>query len=208
MAGALFVMPYPEFDDVAGRPLSGGSLAFTDEFDTEAHIHADQAGRVSLGSVVRLNGAGRLQSDGGAPVSLWVDPTSPYDVVVSDEDGDPVRTVTGYRQPAPGLVTLQVLSYVDSSSTLTRVHALHKLARTDAAMLAFLFEPSASEEGIVVHIQAATAFAHVVFLTGGLAGAGSGNDTATFGGAIGDGMTLIAADGVWHLVSSLNVVFS
>lgn len=69
--------------------------------------------------------------------------------------------------------------------------------------------PSTSDDGVVLHIVATTAQAHTVqFATVGFNGGGSGTDTATFGGAKGDGFTITARAGVWYTVDSpRNVTF-
>lgn len=207
MAGALFGMPYPEFDTIAGIPLVGGSVTFEADGDP-ARVHADQAFRASLGHVVQLSATGRLQGEGGAPVNVWVDPLIPYDVTVKDAAGAEVWAVTGYRQPDPALPAIQIVTWIDNIVGLTNVHALHRLARVGAAMTAVVNDPSDSEEGIVMHVQAVTAFAHVLTFASGIANLGAGADTVTLGGAIGDGITIIAVEGFWHLVSSRNAVVS
>jgi len=218
MAGALFVTPYPEFDTIDGIPLVNGSLSFLVDGEPSrvwSHQAIITAGdfkeghRVpTLGSYVQLNATGRLQGDGGAPVNIWVDPLVAYDITVKASDGSTVWSVPGYRQPDPSPLIPQSQSVRTNPTVLTPVYGVHRFEPPTAAMLCALTEPTDVEEGIELHLQAATAFAHVVLITSGIAGNGAGVDTATFGGAIGDGITLIAVDGFWHLVASRNVVLS
>lgn len=58
-------------------------------------------------------------------------------------------------------------------------------------------------------IVAATANAHTVTQTApGFNNAGAAGDVATFGGAVGDCMELVAYQGVWHVVSLRNVTLA
>ncbi len=64
--------------------------------------------------------------------------------------------------------------------------------------------------GARLTIIATTAHAHTVTVTNGIGGAGSGSDVGTFGGAIGDGVTLISWNGFWYVEpgTNLNVTFA
>lgn len=66
------------------------------------------------------------------------------------------------------------------------------------------------DDGKVLVIASATAHAHTVTVAGGIRGAGAGADVGTFGGAIGDGVSLYAYNGAWWPVpgSNLNVTFA
>lgn len=59
-------------------------------------------------------------------------------------------------------------------------------------------------------IISTTANAHTVTVANGIGGAGSGADVGTFGGAIGDGVTLISYNGYWYVEpgTNLNVTFA
>ncbi len=73
-----------------------------------------------------------------------------------------------------------------------------------------LADPGAGDDGLVMIITAATAFAHEVDNSAGSGfnGAGAGADVATFGGAIGDNLVLLAMGTKWHVISSKNITFS
>jgi hypothetical protein len=64
--------------------------------------------------------------------------------------------------------------------------------------------------GRVLVFDSATAQAHTLTVEGGLRGAGAGADIGTFGGAIGDGVTLYSLDGAWYPWpgTNLNVTFA
>lgn len=64
--------------------------------------------------------------------------------------------------------------------------------------------------GLRLTIIATTAHAHTVTVSGGIAGAGASADVGTFGGAVGDGVTLISYNGAWYVEpgTNLNVTFA
>lgn len=73
-----------------------------------------------------------------------------------------------------------------------------------------LAAPTAAQEGTVIVFDSATAQAHTLTITAGLRGAGAGADVGTWGGAIGDGITLYAYNLFWWPVpgTALNVTFA
>ena len=73
-----------------------------------------------------------------------------------------------------------------------------------------LAAPTAAQEGTVIIFDSATAQGHTLTITAGLRGAGAGADVGTWGGAIGDGITLYAYNLFWWPVpgTNLNVTFA
>jgi hypothetical protein len=71
-----------------------------------------------------------------------------------------------------------------------------------------LAAPAAGDEGTVMIITSQTAAAHTVTLTEGFNNGGSGADVATFGGAIGDNMVIVAVNAHWNVVSLRNVTLA
>lgn len=69
-----------------------------------------------------------------------------------------------------------------------------------------LAAPSAAQNGTMITIVATTAHAHTVTNSSpGFNSAGASGDVATFGGAIGDSMVVVAYGEKWHTVSLRNV---
>jgi len=69
--------------------------------------------------------------------------------------------------------------------------------------------PTSAQNGTVITFVATTAQAHTV--TAGTIGFNAGNagaDVATFGGAIGDGFTVVAYEGEWYVTSNINVTLA
>jgi hypothetical protein len=81
---------------------------------------------------------------------------------------------------------------------------LHVL-NTGAASAMTLAAPTAAQDGMKLRIVAATAHAYTVTYTTGFNGGGAGVDEATFGGAIGDNMEIVAVKGTWYVLSTRNV---
>lgn len=71
-----------------------------------------------------------------------------------------------------------------------------------------LADPTATtDDGKVLRVISTTAQAHTLSNAAGSGynGAGAAGDVATFGGAIGDNIVLVAYQGVWHILSSVNI---
>jgi len=81
------------------------------------------------------------------------------------------------------------------------------LTKASAAAM-MLAAPSADDDGKILHIIAATAQAHTVTVAGGVNGGGAGADVGTFGGAVGDRVSLVAYDGKWYELGNVNVTFA
>lgn len=70
-----------------------------------------------------------------------------------------------------------------------------------------LVAPTAAQEGQILVIRAYNGSAHVVTLGSGDFDGGS-NHIATFGGAAADGLTIVAVNGSWRVIQSVNITFS
>lgn len=84
------------------------------------------------------------------------------------------------------------------------------ITKATAAALTLAAPTATTDDGKILVIDSATAAAHTVTVATGLRGAGAGADVGTFGGAIGDGISLYAYNGAWYPVpgSNLNVTFA
>lgn len=65
--------------------------------------------------------------------------------------------------------------------------------------------PPVSMNGATLTIVSTTAAAHTVTYTAGFGGGTTSRDVATWGGAINDGMVIVAYEGVWYVSSTRNV---
>jgi len=88
---------------------------------------------------------------------------------------------------APGVIVITKASPLGSSTLATPTVTAH--------------------DGYILTIVAGTAAAHVVSCASGKVNGGS-ITTLTFGGAIGDSVTMVAYQGVWYVISNINVTIS
>lgn len=80
------------------------------------------------------------------------------------------------------------------------------LTKAGVAAMTLAAPTAGTDDGKVLTIVAATANAHTVTqTTPGFNNAGTSGDVATFGGAIGDNMVVVAYNGRWHVISLRNV---
>ena len=80
------------------------------------------------------------------------------------------------------------------------------LTKAGVAAMTLAAPTAGTDDGKVLVIVAATANAHTVTqATPGFNNAGTSGDVATFGGAIGDNMVVVAYNGRWHVISLRNV---
>lgn len=76
-------------------------------------------------------------------------------------------------------------------------------------LAATLADPTATTDDYKrLVISALTAQAHTVTIAGGLAGGAAATNVATFGGAIGNSVELIAYNGKWHCAGVSGVTFA
>lgn len=138
--------------------------------------------------------------------------------IVGSITGDIEGDVTGNLEgDVTGNLTGNVTGHVvEGISTLTADGAIvlttkvNMLAKTDAGAYT-LVAASTANTGIELELIASTAKAHVVTGTGAFSGIGvtDGNDVATFGGAVGDGLRIISNGTTWVVVEpDTNITFS
>lgn len=101
------------------------------------------------------------------------------------------RTDGGTTYTSLGAITVQPgLSFINGTT----------LAMT-------LANPTVQQNGMIMVIIATNASAHTVTYTAGFDGGTTARDVATYGGAVGDNMVIMAFNGVWWVLSTRNVTF-
>jgi hypothetical protein len=98
-------------------------------------------------------------------------------------------------------------SQVISSDTTITPHIDYFYPVTKGSVASITLSLANARNGIKIVIMAMTAFAHVVTLSSGTFNNGA-NNTATFGGAIGDNLNLVYYNGDWYIISDKNIVYS
>lgn len=85
---------------------------------------------------------------------------------------------------------------------------VHFITKGTAAALT-LGTPTTVQNGTIIYIVSTTAAAHTVTCsTIGFNAGNAGADVGTFGGAIGDGMIVVAYGGEWYVLNNINVTLA
>ncbi len=94
-----------------------------------------------------------------------------------------------------------------ASGAITIAQGPAVITKSSAAGVMTLAAPTATtHDGMEMNIISSTAQAHTVTnTTPGFNNGGSASDVATFGGAIGDNMSIVAYQGVWYVQNLRNV---
>lgn len=132
----------------------------------------------------------------------------------ADDDGSTIRKVVTEDQIQTltnktltgAVLTPATVEYSANGAIALPTSMLTVVNLTKAGVAAMtLADPTAAIEGAIMVINTETAQAHTVTNTTGFNGAGAGGDVATWGGAIGDGMVLVALNAKWNVVVLKNV---
>lgn len=126
--------------------------------------------------------------------------------LTGDVTGDVTGNVTGNLA---GGVQLPVTLAAGDGAIAVKM-GIVLITKATAAALTLAAPTATTDDGKILVIDSATAAAHTVTVATGLRGAGAGADVGTFGGAIGDGISLYAYNGAWYPVpgTNLNVTFA
>lgn len=109
-----------------------------------------------------------------------------------------VPDITNGNPIAPGYLVLA------DSGAVTIADGRVFLTKATASAIT-IDNPPVAMNGATLHIISTTAAAHTVTYTAGFGGGTTARDVATFGGAINDGMVIVAHNGTWQISSTRNV---
>lgn len=99
----------------------------------------------------------------------------------------------------------KVVEYAAAGAVTIESHVA-LITKADGAAALTLAVPSTAENGTVITFIAGTAQAHTVTATTvGFNLTNAGGDVGTFGGAVGDGFSVIAAGGEWYVMPGTNL---
>jgi len=113
-------------------------------------------------------------------------------------------TITGGTSTGKDVVT----SYT-ADGAITIATGVAELAKTSAAAMT-IAAPSTAQDGTIITITGATAYAHVVTFTGSILvnGTSAAKITATFPAYVGGSVQVIARGGKWYLLSNTNTTIA
>lgn len=114
------------------------------------------------------------------------------------------RNLLNVKQKQPRIPPSQVLA-ADGAITIQEGYAFLSKSSAGAFTLA---APGKEMNGCRLSLFAVSAQAHVVTYTAGFNGSGAGTDTATFGGAVGDKLVVVAYNGIWYVETNTNITLS
>jgi len=121
--------------------------------------------------------------------------------VTGDVTGDLTGNVTG------GVKNTTALASADGAIALKAGVVL--ITKGSVAALTIAAPTATTDDGKILNIIATTAHAHTVTnASPGFNGAGASGDVATFGGAVGDNLVLVAYNAVWYVISKVNVTIA
>lgn len=122
-----------------------------------------------------------------------------------DVTGDVTGNVTG---DVTGAVQETVNAYASSSAI--SIASQVALITGGTALAMTLAAPTATtHDGIIIRIISTTAQAHTITATTiGFNAGDAASDVATLGGAIGDGLTVVAYQGEWYVLNNTNATLA
>lgn len=112
----------------------------------------------------------------------------------------------GFVGPLTGDVQETVPAAKTVGAAIAEKQGLVRLGSAGALTMSLADPTNVTDDGKRLTIMASTAHAHIITVTGGIAG--GAHDTITLGGAIGDMAELEAVGGKWFLRPSINAVAS
>lgn len=184
--------------------------------DTGAFATGSQSiGATNLSYVVRCEGFAKVRfratavSTGTAAVrldagSFFASPPVAAGNVLSG------GTLSGVTLTGTTTVTGDVLpqsQVVSADGAITIKDGVVVITKGSAAAVTLADPTATTDDGKILTVISATAYAHTLSNAAGSGfnGGGSGSDVGTFGGAKGDGIVLMAYQGDWYVVSKTNV---
>jgi hypothetical protein len=138
----------------------------------------------------------------------------------TDNTGNTTNTITNAAQagartftiPDPGASASFSMMAVEAGAVNGAIgikDGFVPLTKAGVAAMTLAAPVATVDDGKILRIVATTANAHTVTqASDGFNGAGAGSDVATFGGAVGDKLVVIAYQAKWYILDSLNITLS
>lgn len=120
--------------------------------------------------------------------------------------------VTGATTVSGAIIAKTPVTALSTDGAVTIPDGDTTFAITKAGVCALtLADPTAGDDdGLILRFVSTTANAHTLSNASGSGfnGGGAGGDVGTFGVAIGDGIQIVAYQGVWYVLNSINVTLA
>jgi len=130
---------------------------------------------------------------------------------INETTGGSGVTVAGVLMKATAVYGRTVAAAVAASGAIAvpAYDKTHFITKSSAGAAMTLVDPTATtHDGVILRFVSTTAQAHTLDNSAGsgfFSSGGASKDVATFGGAIGDGITVTAYQGKWYILSSTNI---
>lgn len=125
--------------------------------------------------------------------------------ITADVVGNVTGDVTG---DVTGAVQQTVNAYADDGA-ITIASQIAVLTKGTAQAMTLAAPTATTHDGVVITIVSTTAAAHTVTATTiGFNAGNTSTDVGTFGGAIGDGLIVVAYQGEWYVLNNINVTLA
>lgn len=83
------------------------------------------------------------------------------------------------------------------------------ITKGSAAALTLAAPTAGADDGMILHIRSTTAYAHTITNTSpGFNNLSTSGDVATLGGAVGDGLSVYAYNGIWWVLQNVNATLA
>lgn len=97
---------------------------------------------------------------------------------------------------------------ISANGAITQKEGSVVISKAGVAVLTIADPVATTDDFKLLRIISVTANAHTVTYVTGFNGGGAATDVATFGGAKGDNLVIMAYQGVWYVVSKVNVTLA
>lgn len=120
----------------------------------------------------------------------------------------PVVSAAGFTGDVTGDVTgavkTTVSAYADDGA-ISVASQVALLTKGTAQAMTLAAPTATTHDGVIIHIVSTTAAAHTITATTiGFNAGNTDSDVATLGGAIGDGLSVVAYQGEWYVLPGAN----
>lgn len=155
-------------------------------------------------STIELNGGNLRVKDSGitaAKLGVTAGTATASKALVLDAN----KAATGVG----ALGALEPVATASGDGAIAIAPGVVKITKGSAAALT-LADPAAGDEGTVIRIVSTTAFGHTISNAAGSGfnAGGAASDVGTLGGAIGDGMSIVALGSKWYVLNKTNVTLA
>lgn len=174
-----------------GKHFDPKPVFTVDGWSTDTIGELTSAAGVTIDSVLLKDGGATLS--GALAVDTVAEKTSAAGVTI---DGVLIKDTVVYGRTPVGAVT------ADGAITITAYNKTFFVTKAGVAAMTIADPTATTHDGVTLTFVATTANAHTLSNAAGsgfFSSGGASKDVATFGGAIGDGFTIIAYQGKWYI---------